>query len=108
MGLSGLNAHRKKYNFILHSTCMYCNYRQEDISHFLLVCPSFAAQRQRLLGGLTRDLPETVQPYINHNGKRNLMKAFTEILVKGTGVLNTDSIIFKHVYIYISDTNRFR
>ena len=34
MGLSGLNQHRKKYHFIHHSNCAFCNDRVEDAIHF--------------------------------------------------------------------------
>jgi hypothetical protein len=45
MGLSGLNAHRKKYNFIQHNFCPLCGMKNEDPIHFLLLCPYQAAPR---------------------------------------------------------------
>ncbi len=34
MGLSGLNAHRRKYNFINDNTCPLCNTKAENIITF--------------------------------------------------------------------------
>ena len=47
MGLSGPNAHRRKYNFITESKCPKCNYKNEDVPHYLLQYPAHAAQEQR-------------------------------------------------------------
>ncbi len=42
MGLSSLNVHRFKYNFISNSRCLLCQHRSEDTTHFLLHCPALA------------------------------------------------------------------
>ena len=34
MGLSSLNAHRKKYKFITNSACLLCNAKSESATHF--------------------------------------------------------------------------
>ncbi len=34
MGLSGLNTHRRKYNFINDNTCALCNTKAENTYHY--------------------------------------------------------------------------
>ena len=43
MGLSALNEHRKKYNFIHNSMCPNCVNPHEAEKHFFTECPSYAA-----------------------------------------------------------------
>ena len=50
MGLSGLTAHRKKYNFVPSNVCPYCGAKPEDVAHYLLSCPRFAIPRAALVG----------------------------------------------------------
>ena len=52
MGLSGLNAQRKKVNFIPNGNCHYCGSRSETPVHYFMECPAFAAQRIGLLHNL--------------------------------------------------------
>jgi hypothetical protein len=108
MGLSGLNAHRKKYNFIPQGACSYCNHKTEDPKHYLLKCPAFAVHRQRMLDDLVRDVPDTVQSFVNYTIHNNLVRGFADMLIRGTGTVEIDKIIFKHVQNYISESNRFR
>ncbi len=102
MGLSGLNAQRRKYKFIQNSTCSFCNHKREDPKHFFLICPAFAAHRQQMLDDLVRDVPGTVQPLLNAPVR------LTRILIVGTGRVDVDKILFTHVQKYISATNRFK
>ena len=44
MGLSGLNFHRHKYNFIESSQCLHCNNPREDPLHYFLECPAYQGQ----------------------------------------------------------------
>ena len=53
MGLSGLNAHRRKYNFITHNECPKCGGKPEDEVHFFTKCPNYAIQRAVLVGTIT-------------------------------------------------------
>ncbi len=39
MGLSGLNVHRRKYNFIIDNTCPLRNMKAENTYHYFLVRP---------------------------------------------------------------------
>ena len=99
MGLSGLNAHRKKYNFIADGHCMYCNYRCENLEHFLLYCPNFAAHRQVMLDDMNARIPQVAQPitqYAQLNNKK-YGKELCNILIFGTRNENFDKIIFQIV-----------
>ncbi len=49
IGLSGLNAHRRKYNFINDNTCPLCNMKAQNTYHYFLVCPVLATPRATLL-----------------------------------------------------------
>ena len=64
MGLSGLNAHRFKYNLIDNKSCPNCTSVNEDTYHFLFICPTYAAQRATLLESLTSILNTDI---INNN-----------------------------------------
>ncbi len=49
MGLSGLNAHRRKYNFINDNTYPLCNMKAENTYHYFLVCPVLVTPLATLL-----------------------------------------------------------
>ena len=108
MGLSGLNAQRRKYNFIDSSKCNYCNSKTEHAKHFLLFCPSFAALRHDMLYEMEAKVPQTVQPYIpNYQNSNNLATQFCNLLIFGTTNINIDKHIFEIVQNFIATTNRF-
>ena len=60
LGLSALNLHRFTYNFIDIKSCPRCNYGTEDVKHFLLHYPAYAAQRAVLMESLRDLLPTYV------------------------------------------------
>ena len=62
MGLSGLNAHCKKYGFITNSQCNFCQHNTENEIHFFLDCPHHAGPRHEMLMSLTNLLA-----YERHN-----------------------------------------
>ena len=108
MGLSALNAQRKRYNFIESSKCNFCNHKCENPKHFFLYCPAFQTQRQVMLGEMDRHIPGAVQPYLNYLDRKQLALEFCSIIITGTGNSETDMHLFKIVQNFISDTNRFR
>ena len=65
MNLSGLNAHRKRCNFINFATCPNCGNNKEDEEHFLFLCTAYAAQRLELMAGVGRLLPHHTNS-LNH------------------------------------------
>jgi hypothetical protein len=52
MGLSALNSHRFKYNFIASPTCDHCHSGNETTMHYFFLCPAYAASRLELLNNL--------------------------------------------------------
>ena len=106
LGLSGLNAHRKKYHFIPRSTCPKCNFRLEDTSHFLFVCPSYAAHREAMIAEITRVLPNTEELFGNPTRKN--LKTLVDITVNGTKDKDIDRTIFKTIATYINKTKWLR
>ena len=48
MGLSVLNAHRHRYNFIPYSTCTYCNTGAETPIHYFFTCTSHTLRYRKL------------------------------------------------------------
>ena len=107
MGLSGLNAHRKKYHFIQEATCQYCNFKHEDPVHYLLHCPAFAVHRQQMLQDLASDVPDTVGAFLNYSVQPRLAGGFATLMLNGTGDRKIDELLFTHVQNYISKTQRF-
>ena len=45
MGLSALNAHRKKYNFILFNDCPLCGNKPENENHYFFKCVELTVPR---------------------------------------------------------------
>ena len=107
MGLSGLNAHRKKYHFIQHADCLFCSHKKEDTIHFLLECPRHTVARTAMLSSLTNFLPTQYRNLINSDTKGK-KKEFCNILTFGT--LRNEEVdikIFTAVSVFISKTGRF-
>ena len=71
MGLSGLKQHRKDYHFIDSGSCDYCFAKKEDTKHYLLVCPSFAAQRVEMFQRLVYALPDIATLVNKSNERKN-------------------------------------
>ena len=107
MGLSGLNAQRRKYNFIDSSKCDNCNDKSETPKHYFLFCSAFAAQRRDMLYEMEATIPQTVQPYMQYLLNKKMSDNFTNILIYGTKNVDTDSLLFKIVQTFIMKTNRF-
>ena len=75
MGLSALNHQRRQYNFIDYDICPKCNVEKEDVSHFFLRFPHYAAQRITFIGELGQPLqPAGISPKnINFNVLSNII-----------------------------------
>ncbi len=106
MGLSGLNAQRKKYHFITDSSCPNCGARHESPDHFLLLCPTYHAARVDMVNELILRLPQlNLEPKL-----QNLRKNKTFLIncfVKGTGNESLDVLLFSIVASYIEKANKF-
>jgi hypothetical protein len=105
MGLSGLNAHRFRYNFIPTKRCPKCAHPNEDTTHFLIFCPTYAAQRTAMFASLADFRPETQNLIRNLNNVN--VKKIIEMLVNGTKNEKDDAIIFDIASKYIENTKRF-
>ena len=106
VGLSGLNAHRHKYNFIPSSACPTCLNPIEDNTHFILECPTYAAQRTVMLAAISGVLPVTRRLIANRNALNN--RKLTNILITGVKKEKTDKRIFNIVSKFILDSRRFK
>ena len=94
--LSGLNAHRFKYNMHNSPICPYCFLAPEDNKHFFLICPTHALPRQHYLNLLSElDLDTT-----NHT---NILK----VILYGNVNHNQIPFLLKSTYQFIKFTGRF-
>ena len=106
LGLSGLNSHRKKFHFIPHSTCDYCQSPREDINHYFLHCTGHAAHRGDMLGQMGLLLPQHNHLFVNLTKKSHQNELCT-IMIKGINDSDIDIKIFKIVSTFIERTKRF-
>ena len=108
MGLSGLNAQRKKYNFIDYNSCPLCGNRPEDSLHFLLICPSLATFRQVMMRDICYIFSKLT--HINfYNTSPLSRKQISNVLLYGSPLLTFDDniSIFHAVNQYIESSKRF-
>ena len=110
MGLSALNAHRKRYNFIQNNKCQHCGQKPEDEVHFLWKCPLFANQRIGLVGNIARitqsaNLTHFILPPVTKIDFKDL----TDLLLYRSYDLSDDLniYVFTAVHEYIVSTKRF-
>lgn len=100
MGLSALNSHRFKYNFIGDKSCVKCGNSNETVHHFLFNCPAYAAPRNTLLDSLKEILPPDII---------NEASTLETVLIFGSAHLDipTNISVFSTVYNYLESTGRF-
>jgi hypothetical protein len=48
LGMSGLNQHLFKFNIIYSCSCPHCINTAQSPTHFLINCPQYAAERDRM------------------------------------------------------------
>ena len=105
MGLSGLNSHRFKYNFIPSKRCPSCNHPNEDTTHYLIFCPAYAAKRTTMFEAIVDLRPEAqnlTRDLSNVNAKK-----MVDLLINGTKVEKDDVKIFNIASKYIEETKQF-
>lgn len=110
MCLSGLNSHRKRYNFIDTATCGTCGNKNENNVHYLMKCSTYAAARTRMLDTITPLIEKILGTIINVNllsSEQSLIVA--DSLLYGNHLLNYDENItlFKCVHVFIYESKRF-
>ena len=106
MGLSALNAHRRKVHFIANALCPYCNNRTEDTEHYLLQCQHFTAARTDMLNAVAIILPDQYQHLLQINTRKQIQE-LSKILIFGLNNSEIDLALFKETAIYIGKTARF-
>jgi hypothetical protein len=106
MGLSALNAHRRKYHFIQNAACNFCPREKEDTLHFLLLCPHYTAARTIMLNSLANTLPESHQHLLQLNTKQK-QNELSKVMIFGINNPEVDLIVFEHICIFIETTGRF-
>ena len=92
MGLSPLNQHRHKYNYINDPSCNSCGHRHENTIHVHHVLEFQTDQRARA-GLLTTVNPiiKDIIPDINQNMNRRARQSQINILLNGDCRLNPES-----------------
>ena len=107
MGLSALNHHRKNYRFIDSDKCMHCNLNvREDVLHYALICPTYAAHRQELLQSLSALLPDDIQ-HLRLTTVLTVKKNLVKLLLSGINDEEKDIQIFQAFELFIKKTKRF-
>jgi hypothetical protein len=107
LGLSGLSFQRFSYNHIDNPKCLNCNAPKEDPTHYFLLCPVYAEQREELLLNVT-DLLHINNIEIDFPNPK-FQIALVNLLLQGNSILNaTDNEkIFHFVQDFIKNTGRF-
>ena len=109
MGLSALNAHRKKYNFINHNKCPLCGQIPEDTIHLFLKCPFHAIHRASLMRAISTVMRLSL-PSLNLTPRSMYeFRALTDVFLYGSNLLSFDEngLLFKAVHTFIYDSKRF-
>ena len=109
MGLSALNNQRFEYDLIDYSTCN-CGAPKEDISHFFIDCPRYAAHRTTLLDQLKDIIELASENTPNLDLREDTLKTFfISLILYGKDALGMKNNIrlFQIVHKYIIDSNRF-
>ena len=105
LGFSRLNSHLHKINILPDPSCA-CSYPTEDSKHFLLFCPYYIVQRNKLLNTVIPLIAPGVSPHlIIHIGSDRLV----EIFLRGSNELSNclNIQICDALHQYIIDTRRF-
>ena len=102
LGVSGLRSHLFKYNIIESPVCNFCNIAIENEVHYVLHCPTFAAQRNILLSNLINIIPFNVLSSLSE-------KDLVNLLINGSVDLEPNVIknVFDHFQNFIVNTKRF-
>ena len=109
LGLSGLNEHRKRFNFVTDSHCPKCHHINESVSHFLFDCPYYATQRVQLAAGVASLIAPGVHYSLILPNSVHDKNYLVKILLNGSEdlCLNDNCKLFNIVQNYIVDTKRF-
>ena len=108
MGLSGLNGHRKRYNFIAYNHCPLCGNKPENEEHFFLKCTDLVIPRSVLMGTIT-PITESLSSICIPPLTKLHYKNITELLINGNPQLTKEQnkSIFLAVHDFIVQSKRF-
>ena len=95
--LSGLNAHRFKYNLTNTPICHLCHLAPEDNLHYFYNCPVHILPRQHFMNLLQSELD------LDITNKQNTLKT----ILYGNINHNLHSSLLLFIYQYIKFTGRF-
>jgi hypothetical protein len=108
LGLSALGSQRFDYNHINDPRCLTCGARNEDLTHYFMLCPTYSGPRPHFLTGICDILRgNNIDPDFRRRRFRTLL---LEIIIKGNDYLDPNVIadIFKITQTFIKESKRFR
>ena len=102
LGGSGLRNHLFKCNIVESPVCNFCNIEVDNEVHYVLHCPTMAAQHNTLLSKLVDIIPFNVLSSLSE-------KELLNILIHGSVNLEPVVInsVFEHFQNFIANTKRF-
>jgi hypothetical protein len=108
LGLSALSSQRFDYNHINDPRCLTCGARNEDPTHYFMLCPTYNGPRPTFITGIC-DILRGNNIDIDFR-RRHFRNLFLEIIIKGSDHLNPNVIaeIFKITQEFIKESKRFR
>ena len=99
LGLSALNSHRFKYNFIDSPLCPNCLNGNETLTHYFFDCPTHRIARTKLFQRLSGELG------INVQDRASLLN----ILLEGETIMKQNLKVLLSITLeYLTNSNRFK
>ena len=104
-GMPQLSAHLFPFGFVESPGCS-CGVTHETVSHYLLDCPIYAAQRERLLVAIRNIIAPTLHPATLPTLDRD---AYITILLFGSKDLPSEEniLLFRATHNFILNSDRF-
>ena len=100
LGLSALNSHRYKYNFIESPLCEQCHQNAETTLHYFFTCSSYSIARQQFYDRLFTEINIDVTNYNNTD--------LLNVLLFGHVDHKLQPTLIQILFEYIERTNRFK
>ena len=106
LGLSGLNEHRHRKNFIDNPYCPNCPQIAESNRHYILECPTYAVLRRELIVRILDTIPmnDIIKPHFFTETDNEVI---IRILINGTKIVKVDKSLFDSLSSFIIETKRF-
>ena len=98
LGLSALNSHRFKFNFIDSPTCSSCHHNEETTYHYLFTCQSHIEARRNMFNRLNDELGVDTQD----------QEILLNIILEGETInIRNLNALLSIIYEYMKQTKRF-